>query len=154
MPETHIPMIEITLRFGVAALFGMLMGLDRELRGKAIGLRTHMLIALGAAVTTVVSLELYATVVDQFPGNAGDPLRAVQGVAAAIGFLGGGAILRAGDRVRNMTTAADIWLAGAIGLACGGGYFVVALIALVYTLIILTGLRFVEKHLLRRPPEE
>lgn len=142
---TTTPVIEIIVRLALASLFGMVLGLDREMRGKPAGLRTHMLIALGAAVTTLVAFELYYSLAADNPEVRADPLRAIEGVAAAIGFLGAGAIIRGAEGVHNMTTAANIWLCGAIGLACGGGYYVVAGITFAFTITILTLVRFLER---------
>ncbi len=150
---THTPIEEIVLRLAMASLFGMVLGLDREMRGKPAGLRTHMLIALGAAVTTLVAFELYYSLLEASPDTRADPLRAIEGVAAAIGFLGAGAIIRGARGVQNMTTAANIWLCGAIGLACGGGYYVVAGITFAFTLTILTLVRFLERGKGRDPDE-
>jgi len=137
---------EIVLRLGSASLFGLVLGVDRELRGHAAGMRTHMLVALGAAVVTTVALELHADVLAENPDTTADPLRAIEGVAAAVGFLGGGAILRGRGDVQGLTTAANVWLCGCIGLACGGGYYVLAAIAFGFTFVILTLIHVVERR--------
>ncbi|MBP2307949.1 MgtC/SapB family protein [Azospirillum melinis] len=117
---------EIGLRLLAAALCGALLGLDREMRGKAAGLRTHTLISISCALTTLVALELYAGL--QATGNErpSDPVRVIQGVAQAVGFISAGVMFRSGDTVRGATTAAVIWVAGALGIACGAGYYMLA----------------------------
>lgn len=107
--------------------------MDRELRAKPAGLRTHALVALGAALVTVTTLGLAN-------GGTADPVsRAIQGIIAGVGFLGAGAILKARDRdeVSGLTTAASIWLVASLGIACGTGYWLAALAALVLALIVL-----------------
>lgn len=118
---------EIGLRLLAAAFCGALLGLDREMRGKAAGLRTHTLIAISSAVTTLVALEFYAGPAGGAgDGNRSDPVRVIQGVAQAVGFISAGVMFRSGDTVRGATTAAVIWLAGALGIACGAGYYALA----------------------------
>ncbi len=142
-------LFDIAVRLGLATLFGLVLGLERELMGKPAGLRTHMLVTLGAATTTLAALGLYDDLVAQHPDTNADPLRAVEGVIAAIGFLGAGVIIRGADNdVRHLTTAANVWLAGAIGLTCGAGLFKLATAAFVLTLVILTLMRFVERAFL------
>lgn len=124
---------EILLRLTVATLFGAILGVDRELRAKPAGLRTHALLALGAALVTQTTLGLAN-------GGSADPVsRAIQGIIAGVGFLGAGAILKARDRdeVSGLTTAASIWLVASLGIACGAGYWLAALAALVLALIVL-----------------
>ncbi len=124
---------DVLLRLTVATIIGAVLGVDRELRGKPAGLRTHALVALGAALVTVTTLELSH-------GGTADPVsRAIQGIIAGVGFLGAGAILKARDRdtVSGLTTAASIWLVASLGIACGSGYWVAALTALVLALLVL-----------------
>lgn len=136
---------EVILRLGTAVLFGLVLGLDRELRGKSAGMRTHMLVALGSALTAIVALQLYEDLLAANPDTRADPLRIIEGVIGGIGFLGAGAIIRGGNNVRGMTSAANIWLCGAIGLACGVGYYLLAGVAFIFTFVILTVLQFFEK---------
>lgn len=117
---------------------------------EAAGVRTHMLIALGAAATTIAGLQLYADVLSTHPESRADPLRVIQGVMAAIGFLGAGTIIGGRESVRNMTTAANVWLCGAIGLACGSGDLALAGIVFGFTIVVLTGLYLLERALDRR----
>lgn len=144
-------LLELVRQVGVpllaAFVLGGAIGWEREWRHKPAGLRTHMLVALGAAAATVVTLELYHELVRE--GEAGpraDPLRIVEGVIGGIGFLGAGAILREGGSVRGLTTAGTVWLAGAVGLACGSGRYAVAVGATFLGLLALTVLRVVEQR--------
>ena len=105
----------IVLRLVIAALLGGILGYEREMQGKAAGVRTHMLVALGAA--------LFVLVPQQAGVSGADMTRVIQGVVAGIGFLGAGAIIKgsAEESVKGLTTAAGIWLTAAIGIACGLG---------------------------------
>src|SRR5262245_4080251 len=105
--------VRLMVRLGLAALVGGCLGYEREMSGKAAGLRTHMLVAVGAA--------LFVLVPQQAGMQIADLSRVLQGLIAGIGFLGGGAILKLSDRVeiRGLTTAATIWLTAAIGVAAG-----------------------------------
>ena len=134
----------ITLRLGLAALFGMVLGIDREVRHKSAGLRTHMLVALSSAATTLVTLEIFEALKMAGHDNV-DPLRVVQGLAQAIGFICAGVIIQARGDVHGLTTAVNIWLCSAIGVAAGAGLYVLAALATGFAVAILTGLHFVEK---------
>jgi putative Mg2+ transporter-C (MgtC) family protein len=126
--------MEVVLRLFAAALIGSCIGLDREVRRKPAGMRTHALVALGAALVTLVVVRFDPAV------NHSDALsRAVQGIIAGVGFLGGGAILKSENHemVHGLTTAASIWLVASLGIACGVGQWIAALIALAFALIIL-----------------
>lgn len=144
MFETTIPTWDIAVRLGAACLIGLVLGLDRELQGKAAGLRTHMLVCLGAATTTLIAFELFFTLDSLQEGTNADPIRTIEGVAAAIGFLGAGVIIQGGDKVRGLTTAANIWIAGALGIACGAGYYTIAVIGFALTFVILIVLGRIE----------
>jgi putative Mg2+ transporter-C (MgtC) family protein len=126
--------VELLLRLVAATLIGSGIGLDREVRRKPAGLRTHALVSLGAALLTVV--------VVRFEPDANQHLdavsRVIQGIIAGVGFLGGGAILKSEGDVQGITTAASIWLVASLGIACGAGQWVAALIACVIALLILT----------------
>ncbi len=134
--STAIPVGDLAFRLCAAALCGAALGLDREVRGKAAGLRTHTLVAISAAVTTLVALELYEGLAYRTDSGNMDPTRVIQGVAQAIGFISAGVMIRAGTSVRGATTAAVIWMAGALGIACGAGFYVLAGMALALCLIV------------------
>jgi putative Mg2+ transporter-C (MgtC) family protein len=123
--------IEMVLRLLLAAVLGAGIGYQRERAKKPAGLRTHMLIALGAALFTVVSIYGF--------GDKGDPSRVAAGVVAGIGFLGAGVIFRAmrGDLPMGLTTAASIWIVAAIGMAAGVGLYLVSVVIAVLSVLIL-----------------
>ena len=139
---------ELLLRLGLAALLGLLLGLDRELRGHDAGIRTHALVALSSAMIMVSSLMLYAEL--RGDGAAPDPLRAIQGLSQAIGFIAAGMIFVRRGAVVNMTTAANIWVAAAIGIACGCGQYRIVLVGAALSILLVVAVRIVERWL----PEE
>jgi putative Mg2+ transporter-C (MgtC) family protein len=126
----------------LAAGLGAAIGLEREYRRKPAGLRTNILIALGSAVFTILSIQL------GHDGGMSDRIAAQ--VVTGIGFLGGGAILRSGTSIHGMTTAATIWVNAAIGMAAGAGEFGLATIVAVITLIVLGVLPPIEEYFDRR----
>jgi putative Mg2+ transporter-C (MgtC) family protein len=127
---------EVAMRLVAATLIGSGVGLDRELRHKPAGLKTHALVALGASLVTAVCAFLP-------DGTAMS--RAIQGIIAGVGFLGGGAILKSNDEmVHGLTTAASIWLVASLGIACGAGQWIIAMIALAIALIVLVAGNAVE----------
>ena len=137
---------ELTLRLGLAAFVGLLLGLDREMRGVDAGIRTHALVALSSAMIMVSSLLLYAEL-KSAGADAPDPLRAVQGLAQSIGFIAAGIIFVRGGSVRNMTTAANIWIAAAVGIACGCGQYGLVLVGGGLAVILLTILKAFERFI-------
>ncbi|MCO5147806.1 MAG: MgtC/SapB family protein [Aquamicrobium sp.] len=135
---------EILLRLGVATLAGVLLGLDRELRGIAAGIRTHALVALSSALITVSAMMIHEDFTRQ--GHSGvDPLRVVQGLAQAVGFVAAGAIFFAKGTVHNLTSAANIWLAAAVGIVAGAGQTVLVVAGVVIGIGVLTVVRVLEK---------
>jgi putative Mg2+ transporter-C (MgtC) family protein len=135
--------LELTARLALAAVFGAAIGLEREYRQKAAGLRTNMLISLGAALFTILSVEM-------LPQGTGDPSRIAANIVTGVGFLGGGAILRTGTSVHGLTTAATIWVNAAIGLAAGAGRYWLATSATLIALVILWLLPRIEAYVERR----
>jgi putative Mg2+ transporter-C (MgtC) family protein len=136
----------IALRLLVAAILGAVIGLDRELRDIPAGLRTHMLTSLAAAVFAVIALEMFEQI-RRTGGQQGDPIRIVEAVTAGVAFLAAGAIIRDRGTVLGLTTGAGMWLAGAIGVACGAGYFVLAALAAILAFLILSILKRLERGL-------
>jgi putative Mg2+ transporter-C (MgtC) family protein len=138
----------IIIRLLAATILGGLVGLEREAAGKAAGLRTHMLVALGATVTLVV--------VHRMDMPAADQSRVIQGLVTGVGFLGGGAILKLTDqgRIRGLTTAAGIWMTASIGIAAGAGKLTTAVIATVLTFIVLRLLHLVQERIFPEPNED
>ena len=129
--------LQMVIRLLAAAGMGAAIGYQREKAGKPAGLRTHVLIAVGAALFTVASVYGF--------GPAGDMSRVAAGVVAGIGFIGAGAIIHrgAGDIVGGLTTAATIWAVAAIGLAAGAGLYLVAGVTTGVTLVVL----FLPRHI-------
>jgi putative Mg2+ transporter-C (MgtC) family protein len=136
---------EISLRLGVAAAIGLLLGLDRELTGKEAGIRTHALVALSAAMIMVSSLTLTAQL--STDAHLLDPLRSIQGLSQALGFIAAGVIFVRGANVVNMTTAANIWIAAAVGIAAGCGQYGLVLVGTAMGMILLTLFRVIERFL-------
>jgi putative Mg2+ transporter-C (MgtC) family protein len=121
--------LEMALRLLLATFLGAVIGLQRELSGKEAGLRTNILICLGSALFTVLSIY-------GFPNS--DPARVAAGVATGIGFIGAGVILhRTGGIVTGLTTAATIWAVASIGMAVGAGLYIVSVVATALVLVIL-----------------
>lgn len=140
---------EAILRLLVAAALGGLIGLERKQHGRAAGLRTHLLVALGAAMAMVVSLH-FGQVFGKTGSNLAiriDPARVAYGVMGGIGFLGAGAIIQYGVGIRGLTTAASLWCTAAIGLGAGFGMFIVSFVAVVIVLFALIVLDFVDRRI-------
>jgi len=137
---------ELVLRLALSLVYGAVIGWDREAHRKPAGLRTHMMVSLGSASFMLVTLELArATATDAF-GARPDPTRIIEGVTAGIGFLGAGSIIQSRGSVEGVTTAAGLWVVGAIGVACGGGHYVLATTTAVFALAILSGLSFLDRR--------
>lgn len=133
---------KVVLRLCIASLLGGLIGYERELRGKSAGLRTHMLVAMGAA--------LFILVPQQAGASAADVSRILQGLIAGVGFLGAGAIM-IGQQKENetgLTTAATVWISAAIGITAGIGSEMTAVLSTVLTIVILAAIpkRFKREH--------
>ena len=137
--------LELFLRLGLAVFLGLLLGLDREMRGHDAGIRTHALVALSSAMIMISSLLLFDEL--KTDTHAPDPLRAVQGLSQAIGFIAAGLIFVRGGTVRNMTTAANIWIAAAIGIACGAGQYALVLIGAGLAVLLVTLVKLFERWL-------
>jgi putative Mg2+ transporter-C (MgtC) family protein len=154
LPE--LSWLEILFRVSLAAALGGAIGFERELREREAGLRTHMLVSVGAALFTLVSA--FAWTDWQFSNASGivfDPTRIAAQVVTGIGFLGAGAIIRQGLSVRGLTTAATLWVVAAIGMATGAGFYSAAIITTVLVLLSLYPLRVVAYRVSERfRPEE
>jgi putative Mg2+ transporter-C (MgtC) family protein len=146
--STSLPWLEIVLRLGAATVIGSVLGLNREIRGKPAGMRTHALVALGTALVTLTGMVL-AGQDGHFDSNSVS--RVVQGIVAGIGFLGGGSILKSetGDQISGLTTAASLWVVACLGIACGVGLWPMALVALALALVVLIAGEKVEELLHR-----
>jgi putative Mg2+ transporter-C (MgtC) family protein len=149
VPELHFS--EVLLRVILAGIFGGAIGAEREIREREAGLRTHMLVSIGAALFTLVSA--YGFNDFHFSNASGityDPTRIAAQVVTGIGFLGAGAIIRQGLSVRGLTTAASLWVVAAIGIATGAGYYSGAFITTVVVLVSLWPLRIIAYRLFER----
>jgi len=132
---------EFLVRVAVAALLGGTLGLDRELRQAAAGVRTYALVGMGSAAFMSAAISISGEI-------GGDPstlndneVRMAAAIVAGVGFLGAGAILRTDERVRGLTTAAGIWVTAAIGLLIGAGFWILGIGVTILALIIIIGLR-------------
>jgi len=142
------------LSITLAIVLGTAIGMEREIRGKAAGLRTNVLICLGAAVFTIISKEM--------AGESDSLTRIAAGVVTGVGFLGAGAIIRDRGGVHGLTTAATIWLVASIGVACGAGFYKLAVISTLIAIVVLIGLgelerplgRYRRKYKRQNPPDE
>lgn len=144
---TTIPIWEVTMRLVMAAAFASVIGLDREAKDRPAGLRTHMLTALAAAVFTLLTLEMAYDFARNKDLGSVDPSRVIQAVTAGVAFLAAGSIIQSGNKVHGLTTGAGMWMAGALGVACGSGYYLVAAIATVAAVVILKIVHRLEDNL-------
>ena len=146
---------ELIIRLALAAALGGAIGAERELRERGAGLRTHLLVSVGSALFTLVSAYGFTDFEFSTPeGVVFDPTRIAAQIVTGIGFLGAGAIIRQGVSIRGLTTAATLWIAAAIGLASGAGYYSAAILTTATVLIALGPLRIVARRTLRRVREE
>ncbi len=142
---------EAFLRLVLAAALGGAVGFERELREREAGLRTHLLVAVGSALFTIVSAYGFHSFLSSGASVVrADPTRIAAQIVTGIGFLGAGAIIRQGLSVRGLTTAATLWVVAAIGLAVGAGYYSGALITTAVVLFSLWPLRVAAYRLMRR----
>jgi len=134
-------MLELLLieRLILSAIFGGLIGVEREMHDKPAGFRTHVLVCMGAAMFTVISISIVGSLVDVS--------RIAAGIVTGIGFLAAGSIFREKDRVKGLTTAADLWVLAGIGMAVGLGYYFLAIIATIVSLVVLTVGRVLDHYL-------
>ena len=139
----------LVVRLPIAALLGSIIGADRERLAWAAGLRTHMLVSVGACLFMIVSAFGFADVLGA-KNVVLDPSRVAAQVVSGIGFLGAGSILLRGEVVRGLTTAASLWSVAAVGLAVGGGLYIEAVAATVVILIILAGVKPLEERFQQR----
>jgi putative Mg2+ transporter-C (MgtC) family protein len=139
--------LELGLRLLVAAVLGALVGLEREYHDHPAGMRTHLLVSVGSATFTVLSIEAFKA-----PGA--DPARIAAQIVTGIGFLGAGAILKDNAGIRGLTTAASLWAVAAVGMAAGAAAWGVAIAATVIVIVSLWPLHEIERRIIarRRPP--
>ncbi len=152
MLENYLDMMDfeliLLLRIGASILFAFLLGLEREITGKFAGLRTHILVSAGACVFTLLSIYAFKMqIVDGFSG-VNDPARIAAQIITGIGFIGAGTVMRHGNNIYGITTAATLWMCAAIGMACGTGMFGIAATATIFSLIVLILVRKFERNFL------
>lgn len=145
---SEIAALDMAIRLGAAVGLAFLIGLERELRGKPAGLRTHMLVSLGAAGFMLIGMHVLYAAAGGDPAARIDPTRVVEGVIGGIGFLGAGSMIRGGGTVQGVTTGAAIWIAGTIGVACGIGDLVLATMVTGFALVIVVALGFFERRVI------
>jgi putative Mg2+ transporter-C (MgtC) family protein len=141
---TGLRPLELFVRLAIAATFGALVGFDRQRRNKPAGLRTHTLVSLAAALFTLITFELYFELTKESSTRA-DPIRIIEAVTSGVAFLAAGAIIRGRGTVHGLTTGANMWLAGAIGVACGAGLYTLAVFGVLFSIVIITLLRIIER---------
>lgn len=132
------PTLEIVLRLVLAAIFGSVIGYEREKKRRPAGLRTHMLVCVGSALITLTSILSF---------KGADPARVAAGIITGIGFLGAGSIFRDKNRVRGLTTAADLWVMAGVGLAVGAGFYLGAITTMALLVVIMRLKKFEKKGL-------
>ncbi|MGD1876538.1 MAG: MgtC/SapB family protein [Kiloniellaceae bacterium] len=147
--QTSTPLLEIASRLALAIVFGGAIGIDREFRQKAAGLRTHILVSLAAAIFTLITFEIFFEMNEVMESPNSDAIRIIEAVTAGVAFLAAGTIIQSGGAVQGLTTGASMWLAGAVGLACGGGFYAIAVIGTVLALTVLYLLGKLEAYLTR-----
>jgi putative Mg2+ transporter-C (MgtC) family protein len=139
--------VQIILRILLGALLGAVIGFERERDNQPAGLRTHMILVVGATLAMVLSINLgylYAR-----PGTPADPARLAAQVISGIGFLGAGAILRYGFNVKGLTTATSLWTMAIVGLAVGAGYYLIGVVTTAIMLVVLGLLNIIENRWVR-----
>ncbi len=138
----EISLTDMLLRIGLSLVLGGIIGFERERDSQPAGLRTHMILVVGACLAMMLSINI-ASLADT------DPTRLAAQVVSGIGFLGAGAILRSGFNVKGLTTATTLWTMAIVGLVVGAGYFAIAAITTVVIMIVLSVLDVIEKRFVR-----
>jgi putative Mg2+ transporter-C (MgtC) family protein len=136
--------LSFAVRLLTAAVLGALIGLEREIHHHPAGMRTHLLVSLGAAGFTVLSIG-------GFPSTGADPARVAAQIVTGIGFLGAGAILKEGATIKGLTTAASLWVVASVGMAAGAGQWVTAATITAITIVSLWPLRVIADRFAREP---
>ena len=143
--QTDPGILNICLRLACAMLVGLIIGTEREYTNRPAGMRTHVLVALGACVVAITGTVLHSN-------YAADPGRLAAQVITGVGFLGAGTILREGFHVKGLTTAASLWTVACLGIAAGYGYYAIALAGTLFAFVTLTILEFLQDRLPGRHP--
>lgn len=143
--QTDPGILNICLRLACAMLVGLIIGTEREYTNRPAGMRTHVLVALGACVVAITGVVLHSN-------YSADPSRLAAQVITGVGFLGAGTILREGFHVKGLTTAASLWTVACLGIAAGYGYYAIALAGTLFAFVTLTILEFLQDRLPGRHP--
>lgn len=151
MPE--ISLLDVALRILVAMLVGFVVGAQRASTDHPAGLRTHMLVALGACMVMITGMILHRQTMEVY-GTGSDPARLGAQVISGVGFLGAGAILKEGFSVRGLTTAASLWAVACLGLTAGAGYFSVALLGGASSFLTLVAFDRIQTSIRKRKQQE
>src|SRR4051812_17466958 len=133
----HLTEVDL-LKLFVSLVIGGVIGAEREYRSKSAGFRTIILITMGSTLFTIFSIQI---------GSAGTADRIASNIVTGIGFLGAGVIFREGSRVSGITTATTIWIAAALGMGVGGGYFLICIITTGIVLLVLYGFTLLERYI-------
>ena len=133
---------EIILRLILSAIIGGMVGVEREVNNRPAGLRTHILVSVGSALIMLVSIDGF--------NNIGDPSRMAAQVVTGVGFIGAGTIIKTGNSIKGLTTAASLWVCSGIGLAIGNGYYLGGIVTSAIVLLTLISLRVFEKGILKK----
>ena len=136
-------LVEQSIGILIAAGLSSLIGLEREIHGQPAGLRTHMILGVGAALAAILSIS-YSHVLSP-AGTASDPGRIVAQVVSGVGFLGAGAIMKFGVNIKGLTTATSLWTTAIIGIACGSSFYELAIVTAILVFVILTIINKIEK---------
>jgi len=142
---------QIIIRLVMSVILSGFIGLERQIHRRTAGLRTHILVSLGSCLIMLTSLYIFDIYKNEVPL---DPARIAAGVITGIGFLGAGTIIREREGVRGLTTAASLWVAAGIGLACGCGFYKAAFFTAILALATLFLLRYVERMMLGKEEKE
>lgn len=148
---------DILIRLGLSVLVGFFVGLERERHHRPAGIKTHILVCMGATVVSLIQLEMVADIITRISNNpslAGvlstDYGRLSAQVISGIGFLGAGTILRTKGSIKGLTTAATLWMVACVGIGIGMGYYFISIAAFVFVMIVLTLLRFIQQIIGRK----
>lgn len=148
------PPLVAAARLFLAVVLGGLIGLEREANSRSAGLRTHILISMGACLFALLAFEIIEFSADIEGEHSADPLRLISSVTSGVAFLAAGSILVTGGKVMGLTTGAGMWMAGAIGLACGIGKIGLAVMACAFVLITLSVIGAIKRKTLPEEPLE
>ena len=138
----------LLIRIAASIFFAFLLGVEREVTGKFAGLRTHILVSVGACVFTLLSLYGFKMHITEGISGVNDPARIAAQIITGIGFIGAGTVMRHGNNIFGITTAATLWVCAAIGMACGTGMYDIAASASIFSLIVLVLIRRFERRFL------